>query len=215
MGRRKREKGVWTVVGAAVLGAGLLIALSLLSVGGGKGNAATTDTQLGAVRNVWGDDAAPVKLVEYGDYTCVHCEAAWETLEPELESLIRAGKVQFTFEHFWLGGQQGLTAAVAAECAADQDEFWAYHNQLFSNQTGGFTEEKIQRIAQDLDLEMDEFNNCVESGTHGEEIVEQTQAAAQEKGIRGTPTFYLNGEEIKINQSFTEVLDAVKKELGQ
>lgn len=215
MGRRERQKGVWVVAGVAVAAAGLLIGVSLLSVGGRRDVATMADTERGAERNVWGDAAAPVKLVEYGDYTCVHCAEAWETIEPELEPLIMEGKVQFTFEHFWLGSQDGIMAAVAAQCAADQDKFWAFHSKLFNNQTGGFNAEKLQKFAKELDLDMDAYNSCFDSVNHADEILAATKSAMEEKGIRGTPTFFVNGEAVPVVQSFSEVLDAVKKELGQ
>lgn len=215
MSRKGRQKGVWTVAGVAVVAAGLLIGLSLHSVGGSREVATMADTERGAQRNVWGDDAAPVKLVEYGDYTCVHCAEAWETIEPDIEALVQQGKVQFTFEHFWLGSQDGIMAAVAAQCAADQDKFWAFHSKLFSDQTGGFDQEKLQKIAQELHLDMDAYNSCFDSVTHADEILASTKTAMEEKGVRGTPAFFVNGEAVPVSQSFTEVLDAVKKELRQ
>lgn len=213
MGRRKREKGVWTVVGIAVVATGLLVGLSVLSVGGGRAARTIADTDRGAKRNVLGSDSAPVTLVEYGDYLCPHCANAQEVVEPELEPLIKEGKVKFVFLHRWLGNPEAKRAAEAVECAADQDRFWAYHGALFAAQTGGFSDDKLKQLAKNVGLDTQTFGQCLDSGKYSQYVLDQTEAA-KAKGVDGTPMFFLNDEYLQLKASFSEVTDAVKKELG-
>lgn len=125
---------------------------------------------------------------------------------------VKTGEVQFIYHNRWLGNPVSLVASEAAECAADQGYFWAYHGKLMENQSQGFTKDKLKGFAKDLGLETKVFNTCLDSRTH-KSTVEQQTAEAQKLGVNATPTFMLNGRFLKLERSFQEVVEAVNEEL--
>jgi protein-disulfide isomerase len=106
-------------------------------------------------------------------------------------------------------GQESVAAAEATECAADQQHFWAYHDQLFELQVsqhnvGNFSTARLETIATALGLDGGEFNRCLESNRYGS-VVQQSSAQAQLRGVSRTPTLIVGGQPIKLPSSFDEL----------
>jgi protein-disulfide isomerase len=129
-----------------------------------------------------------------------------------LAAPIAEGTVRVILNHRVLGNPQAQAAAEAAECAADQGYFWAYHGILLENQAGGFPRNKLKELAGSLGLDTGAFNTCFDSGKHKSSVNKQT-AAAQAMGVNSTPSFSINGHFLAVQQSFDEVVLAVNEEL--
>jgi protein-disulfide isomerase len=96
-------------------------------------------------------------------------------------------------------GQESLWAAEAAECAADQGKFWEYHDLLFSRQAGenqgAFNKDKLLAMAAELKLDMVRFEPCLKNDQTQGRVQTDTQEG-QQVGVRGTPTFFVNGRAV-------------------
>lgn len=140
-----------------------------------------------------GPEDAVVTLIEFSDFNCTYC-GRWanNTLGPLLEKY--SDRVRFVYRDFPILADTSVTAALAAQCAQDQGVFWEYHNILFRNQ-GRFTRDNLVSYAGQLDLDLDEFNACMDDERHMSRIAADYQAA-QALGVRGTPAFFINGRPI-------------------
>lgn len=118
--------------------------------------------------------------------------------------------------HFAFLGDESFQAAEASECAADQDAFWEYHDLLFNNQNGenrgAFSTENLKAFAAELDLNTDEFNQCLDSGKYSEAVSSAT-GAAQSIGVRSTPAFIVNGQPVVGAQEFAFFQQLIEDEL--
>jgi protein-disulfide isomerase len=116
-------------------------------------------------RHFYGDPNAPITLVEFGDFNCGYC-GKWtkETLPKIDEEYIKSGKVRMAYVHYPILGADSMTAAEASECAATQEptKFWDYHNLLYSNQGIGFTKENLSQLAQEMGLDSQKFETCLD-----------------------------------------------------
>ncbi|TDD67392.1 Na+/H+ antiporter NhaA [Jiangella aurantiaca] len=133
-----------------------------------------------------------VTLVEYGDFECPYCGRA----EPILRELVQAfGKdLTFVFRHLPLPDvhENAQLAAEAAEAAAKQDKFWEMHDRLFTAQDAlGFDD--LVRYAQELGLDVDRFTADLSSRRGALRVTRDVQSAEQ-SGVAGTPTFFINGQ---------------------
>lgn len=144
-----------------------------------------------------GSSNAAVELIMFGDMECPYCARFYNTVLPGLESqYIDAGKLRFTFRHFPLQFRQyAYETAVAAECAADQNRFFDYLDMVYVNQDS-LESEDLLSYARTVGLDMDKFEYCI-GDDDPVKAVENDIDYGQEKGVTGTPTFYLNGEEIR------------------
>jgi protein-disulfide isomerase len=113
-----------------------------------------------------------------------------------LQQYVDTGKAQFFYKHSAFLGPESLWAAQAAECAADQGKFWAYHDLLFGRQNGenqgAFTKDNLIGFGKELGLDMAQFEPCVREDKTLARVQEDTQEG-QKFGVRGTPTFFVNG----------------------
>jgi len=151
-----------------------------------------------------GPDSAPVKIIEMSDYQCPWCKRFVDTTEKAVEEqYVAKGLVQIEFRNFAVtGGNQpkevneATLAAEAAECANDQGRYWEYHYKLYAEQhgenEGAFIPEALKRFAAELGLDQEEFDTCLDSHRHYDEIMQEREEAAS-LGARGTPTFVING----------------------
>jgi protein-disulfide isomerase len=140
-----------------------------------------------------GSANAPVWIVEFSDFQCGYCRKFWQDTLPKLKSsYIDKGIVQFTYHHFAVLGKPSEQAALAAECAAEQNRFWPYHDKLFENQGKAlFTDSFFKRIAAEFALDEPKFGACLDAGKYKEKIAREGATAAY-LGGRGTPLFFIN-----------------------
>lgn len=146
-----------------------------------------------------GDPNAPVTLVEYADFQCTACAEMNADAFPQLlQEYIAKGTVALTFVPNAILGDESISATEAALCANDQGQFWPMHNALFASQhgrnEGGFSGGRLRSIAKKVGLDLDQYDSCMEAGTHAGEV-QNYHATAQQEGISSTPTFVINNAE--------------------
>src|SRR5258705_10927253 len=104
-------------------------------------------------------------------------------------------KVRLVFKDFPLGFHAGaLPAAEAARCAGEHGRFWEYHDLLFVAQPAFSTTDLLGYAAR-LGLPAELFAACIESTRH-RDAVKADAAEARAAGVRGTPTFFVNGHRL-------------------
>jgi protein-disulfide isomerase len=117
-----------------------------------------------------------------------------QQLAPEY---IDTGKARLVYLNFPIIGPDSESAAQAAECAGDQDKFWAYANYLFAHQdgenSGALSPGNLKKFAIQLGLNSSTFNTCLDSGKYAAEVNQQ-KAEGEQHGVKATPTFFINGQ---------------------
>ncbi|MBN1230921.1 MAG: thioredoxin domain-containing protein [Anaerolineales bacterium] len=152
-----------------------------------------------AFDNAMGDPNAPVILIDFSDYQCVHCKSFYDSIEQQIiQDYVATGKVYYIFRS--LGGFMGAesqSASEAAYCAGEQNKYWEFHDTLYANYSsgndGGYSVDRLKIFAKKIGLDMDAFTSCLENRTYFDRTQDDIQAA-QDYGISGTPTFIINDE---------------------
>jgi protein-disulfide isomerase len=155
-----------------------------------------------------GPESAPIVIVEFSDFNCQYCGLFARTTLPVLRSKY-SKDIRFVYRHAPLGPASSFDAARASMCAYDQESFWEYHDALFENQNR-LGVELYAEIATRLELDLPAFSTCLENDDHAE-LIETDLEFALTTGIRGTPTFFINGLALVGAQPvevFTEIIDA-------
>jgi len=161
--------------------------------------------------HVRGPNNARVTLVEYGDFQCPYCGLAYPIVRA-LEKLV-GQDLRVVFRNFPLREvhARAESAAEAAEAAGAQGSFWEMHDVLFENQAE-LSEAALLRYASRVvddrarwlrDVRERRFLNRVE-----EDFVSGVMS-----GVRGTPTFYVNGRRHDGTFDLDSLARAVEREL--
>jgi Na+/H+ antiporter NhaA len=141
--------------------------------------------------HIRGRDDASVTLLEYGDFECPYCGQAEHVVR---ELLASAGDdVRYVWRHLPLNDvhPSAQRAAEASEAAGAQGRFWEMHDQLLSHQ-GALTPRDLRAYAEDLGLDVDRFLEDLRSHRFADRVL-QDVSSADESGVTGTPTFFING----------------------
>ena len=151
-------------------------------------------------RLIIGRADAPLTLIEYGDFQCPICKRFFEETEPRLKrEYLDTGVVKLEFRVETHIGAESVAAGEAAYCAAEQKAFPAYHDELYHRQrgaeSGAFSVANLERIASDLELNLTTFRSCLTEAKY-KKVVEDSNTAAQVRGVSSTPTFYLGERKI-------------------
>jgi protein-disulfide isomerase len=133
---------------------------------------------------------APLTLVEYGDFRCPYCGAAYGELKQVRASL--GGALRFVFRHMPLTALHPMAelAAEAAEAAA-QGKFWPMHDALYEHQRQ-LGPALVSALATRLGLDMARFTADLRSRRYAEKV-RQDSAGAERSGVQGTPAFFIDG----------------------
>jgi protein-disulfide isomerase len=114
-------------------------------------------------------------------------------------------------------GQESVNAALAARAAQEQGMFWDYHDVLYENQgptnSGAFSDDNLVRFAREVGLDVERFEASFKSGRY-ESVVEEVFRQAQDAGIQGTPTFFINGR-VLVGPQLLEVFEQMIEEEAQ
>lgn len=141
--------------------------------------------------HVRGPEDAPVTLLEYGDFECPYCGQAEQTIR---ELLLASGSdVRYVWRHLPLNDVHPFAqlAAEASEAAAAQGRFWEMYDLLLSHQDA-LRPIDLKAYARELGLDVERFEADMHDHTHVERILRDV-ASADESGVSGTPTFFING----------------------
>jgi protein-disulfide isomerase len=178
--------------------------------------------------NSMGDPNAPLKIVEYSDFQCSHCKVFADTIEQALiDNYIATGKVYFVYRSMGnftsqaIGeGTESRDAAEAAYCASDQGKFWEYKDILFANtlgeEKGYFARPRLEKMAQAIGLDLDEFKTCLDSQKH-RPTVEQDFQDGTSAGLPGVPAFLINGKVLlgaQPYETFKQEIDAALQDVN-
>lgn len=158
-----------------------------------------------------GDESAPVTLVEVSDFGCVHCQSFHaETATPLKEQYVDTGNVRWIVLPYALGPTT-VPAAASGMCANEQDLFFDYANALFAIEpsTDRLTANGYRQAAETVGLDIEQFEACMDDGRFLD-IVNSNQDAARAVGVSGTPTFFLNDEEINGAQPLAVFSQAIE-----
>ena len=139
------------------------------------------------------------------------------------KNYVDTGKVKVAFRHYPLPFHTGAKpAALVSECANEQGKFWEMHDKIFDEQDkkdpqGGtveYTSNDLKTWANDIGLNSEQFNKCLDSSKYSKEV-DADLAAGQKVGVQGTPTTFVNGVGVVGAQPFSAFKTTIDKELGQ
>lgn len=167
-----------------------------------------------------GDPNAPATIEVFSDYKCTACAAYSQSIEPEVISeLVQTGKAYYIFRQYpFMDDQSNIKdsdlAAHASVCAADQNRFYDYKKILYANMNniiGEFSERRLIAFAESLNLNVDDFEACMNDDQYKENIQSDINKA-ESLQITGTPSLFVNGVQIAPGYvpSFEQINEAVQ-----
>lgn len=202
---------VGIVAGIAVVAAAVLVLMSLVG-------RPTPIPATAGESSIKGSLDAKVTVEEFSDFQCPYCArfALW-TFPDINKNYIETKKVRWVFRNMARIGEESKQAAQAAQCAGEQGQFWPYHDKLFASQQGenqgAFSSDKLRSFAQGLGLDVMAFNSCLDSGRYSP-LVDKDLAEGQQRGVRGTPTFFVDGQALEGALPYSDFQKALDKALS-
>lgn len=154
----------------------------------------TVSTAMGSP--ILGSPTAPITIIEFGDYQCSQCYKWYHNTKPAIfENYIDTGKANLIFVDLAILGRDSPKAAAATYCAEEQGSYWEFHDLLYTSQesqidNGWASPERLKAFAFSLGLDMDLFDNCLDSGKFLKRVQFNTNEA-KKQGATGTPTFII------------------------
>lgn len=138
-----------------------------------------------------GGSGEKLTIVEFADFECPYSEAS--------SSVMRAfaakygERVRYEYREFPLPElhDHALLASLAARCAHRQGKFWEYHDKLYLS-ASDLSELRLKALAREANLDGGAFDRCLD-GRETQAEVEADMRAGLDAGVRGTPTFFING----------------------
>ncbi len=152
-----------------------------------------------------GSESATITIVEFGDYQCEACYAWFHTTRDTLiDNYVETGKAKLLFVDLPFLGRDSPMAAQASYCAEDQGQYWEYHEMLYTFQDGhpdsGWADrDRLNSFAFSLDMNIDEFNDCMDSSKYKNRVKANYDEAVK-NAVQSTPTFIIISEDGKREQ---------------
>jgi len=159
-----------------------------------------------------GPAAARAVLVEYGDFECPDCAQAHHAVDMLLRHF--GSDLRLVYRHYPLREvhPNAELAAEAAEAAAGQSRFWDMHRLLFEHQLH-LKPHALRDYALRIELDLERYDAEMRDHMYLQRVQEHI-AGAQKSGVRGTPTFFLNGKLVDVSGGRLERLrDAIERAL--
>jgi len=157
--------------------------------------------------HIQGKKDADIVIVEYGDYQCPYCGAAYPVLK---EMMTKYGKqIKFVFRNFPLSEmhQYARPAAIVAEAAALQGKFWEMHDAIYENQRI-LSEPFLLELVEKLDLDPHQFNTDIKKSELAAKVDSDFESGIL-SGVNGTPSFFVNGR--KFNAGAEDLLQLMSE----
>lgn len=162
-----------------------------------------------------GEADAPITMVEVPDFGCIHCQDFHNnTAQPLKEQYVDTGDVQWVVLPYALSSAT-VPSAASGLCANEQGKFFPYASAMYQIQDVNFrlTADGYQQAATTAGLDINQFTACMKAGNNINKV-NQNREAARTVGVTGTPTFFVNGQELNgaqplsvFSQTFTTILN--------
>jgi protein-disulfide isomerase len=161
--------------------------------------------------HIWGATNAPVTLVEYGDYQCPACGAAYPVVNLVLRHF--GPKLRYVFRHFPLTQvhPEAEPAAESAEFAGAHGRFWEMHDGIYENQDR-LGPPLLFALARALELSEVELRNAIVGERYAAKIRNDFLGGVR-SGVNGTPSFFINEHQHEGTYAFDDLVSAIELEL--
>jgi protein-disulfide isomerase len=169
----------------------------------------TIRNSVSADDHLQGNPTAECVLVEYGDYECTHCEAAYPIVKRLQERFGR--RLSFVFRNFPLAQMHPWAepAAEVAEFAGANGKFWEMHDLLFENQDS-LGNALFLELADKLDLSISQLRTALANSTYRARV-RADFAGGVRGGVNGTPAFFVNGRRHNGPSEFHSLSEAIEE----
>ena len=163
---------------------------------------------------VWrggGPADAPITIVEFSDFQCPFCSRFAQSTAPALRRHY-GDRIRWIFVNYPLRSihPNAYEAALAGECAGEQDRFWPFYDALFGGRYE-LSSSGYSAVAREIGLDEERFETCYRNADHAPEVALDIQEG-EKFYILGTPTFYVNGKRMEGAQrpeAFAAVIDSI------
>jgi protein-disulfide isomerase len=157
---------------------------------------------------IQGPGDAAVTLVEYGDYECPYCGAAYPIVKRIQRKM--GDQLRFVFRNFPIttSHPHADAAAETAEAAAAQGRFWEMHDRLFENQRR-LTGPDLRSYAEAIGLDLERFDDELAQHAYAARVREDFMSGVR-SGVNGTPTFFINGVRHDDSFDYETLLEAIE-----
>jgi protein-disulfide isomerase len=147
-----------------------------------------------------GSSTAPIVIVEFLDFRCPNCDAAAPIMRHVLEKY--GSKIKFIVRHFPVESTHPGASRYAevSWCAGQQGRFWPVLNYFFDHQTDlsdVFSQTELATVAAATELDLPTLTTCLTGSSAAATAVNRDYVDGAKFGVRGTPTFFINGEKVE------------------
>jgi len=173
-------------------------------------------TQLASFGHKIGNDDADITIVEFSDFQCPACASTYPTIK---QLLSQDNGIRFIYRHFPLSIHKNAElAAIAAEAAASQSNFWSYHDLLFETQSIWSTQTNSQdhfiKLADQLNLDIDQFKQDLAKREFKDKVKADLDYA-NALSLNQTPTFFVNNQRFegaKTLEQWQEIIRQLRRQ---
>ena len=156
-----------------------------------------------------GDKDAPIHITEFIDFECPACARGAEYLARTMAE--HPASIRLDIKYFPLPSHRhGFQAARYVECAARQGKFWPFHDALIARQPNWSrlmdATPAFVLITNELALDTNKLNSCLNDKSV-DAIIQQNHLEGERRGVKSTPTYYVNGKIVVGMQSLELELD--------
>jgi protein-disulfide isomerase len=173
---------------------------------------ATLKISVGSQDHVQGDAKAPCTLVEYGDYECPHCGAAYPLVKQIQEHFGK--KLRFVYRNFPMTNlhANAQAAAEVAEYAGTKGRFWEMHDLLFENQAR-LGDDLFVELAKKLRINAVAAQKALADKTFTKHVRDDFSGGVR-SGVNGTPTFFINDERHDGPMDFDHIVAKIEEAIA-
>lgn len=168
-------------------------------------------------------ETAAMGVVEFSDFGCIHCAGFHAETYPALyEEFVHTGDVLWKYVPITIGGfPNGDLAGIAGECGGRLGEFALMRDHLYDHRDewlgSGRGMDLFVEYAEELGFDGDEFRTCME-GDEARAQIEANDRTARQIGVRGTPTFVVQGQAVQgapplepFSEALREMVEAIRE----
>lgn len=195
----KKEPMIMIAIAAVVIGIGIFLAMRDNTQNSNQSKIADSSVLMKSNSHMTGNKSAKVNIVEFGDYECPACGAAYPVTKQILNEYQNNPDFNFVFRNFPLPQHSNAPmAAEAAEAAGAQGKFWQMHDKLYETQNDWVNLSDPSSLfvsyASALRLNLNQFQSDLKQNKYAP-VIQSDQNDGLSLGINSTPTFFINGKE--------------------